>query len=205
MEHLPVWFIALTWLISLVLSLVVGSFLPAYFKKKGENLATHEDLDKLVKQMEATTEATKAIEARISDEVWNKQRQWELKRENIIQLIRGLSTSENALMELHSMYAAPVPTVQELLVIRLQERKTKTDQWNAANLALDEARVIVSLVAGKELAKAAWGNTDAIRLAGKTILDGDTSGRMPHLRIDGMIRFDPSPTAAWLGERFIAA
>jgi hypothetical protein len=38
----------------------VGSFLGAYVKRKGENLATHEDLDKLVKQVHAVT-TTKAI------------------------------------------------------------------------------------------------------------------------------------------------
>jgi len=35
-------------------------------KKKGENLATHEDLDKLVVQVRAVTTTTKEIEAKIS-------------------------------------------------------------------------------------------------------------------------------------------
>ena len=54
-----------------------GAFLSSYLKKKGENLATHEDLEKLVVQMEATTTATKAIEARISHGVWDQQQRWE--------------------------------------------------------------------------------------------------------------------------------
>jgi hypothetical protein len=168
MEHF------LTWFLSALGGAFVGSFVAGYLRKKGENLATHEDLDKLIVQMKATTEATKAIEARISDEVWNKQRQWELKREIIIQLIRSLSATENALMELYSIHAATLPNIQELIAVRLQERLSKTDLWNAANLELDNARVIAALVAGKDLSKAMFGATYAIRLAGKSILIGDT-------------------------------
>lgn len=38
----------------------VGAFIGSYLKKKGENLAIHEDIKKLVDQVKATTEATTA-------------------------------------------------------------------------------------------------------------------------------------------------
>ena len=41
-------------------------FFGAYFKRVGENLATHDDIDKLVKQVSAVTAATKQIEAKIA-------------------------------------------------------------------------------------------------------------------------------------------
>jgi hypothetical protein len=44
----------------------LGAYLGAYLKKKGENLATHEDIDKLVSQVSAVTAASKQIEARIT-------------------------------------------------------------------------------------------------------------------------------------------
>ncbi len=43
-----------------------AAYFGAYLKKKGENLATHEDIDKLVQQVSAITAATKHIEARIT-------------------------------------------------------------------------------------------------------------------------------------------
>jgi hypothetical protein len=43
-----------------------AAFFGAYLRKKGENLATHEDIDKLVKQVSAVTTATKQIEAKIT-------------------------------------------------------------------------------------------------------------------------------------------
>ena len=59
-------------LLSLVLTFVVarlGACLGAYLKKKGENVATREDIDGLVEQVSAVTRTTKAIEAQISHEV----------------------------------------------------------------------------------------------------------------------------------------
>ena len=53
MEHLVLW--ALTTLVSAF----IGSYLGAYLKKKGENLATHEDVNKLVQQVQAVTSATR--------------------------------------------------------------------------------------------------------------------------------------------------
>jgi hypothetical protein len=51
---------------ALIVPAAVGAYLGSYLKKKGENLATHEDIDKLVKQVSAVTVATKQIEARIN-------------------------------------------------------------------------------------------------------------------------------------------
>jgi hypothetical protein len=79
-----------------------GAYLGSYLKKKGENLATHEDLEKLVTQMTAVTTATKNIEARISDEVWQKQKRWEAKREAIFEVMRRLGELEAA----SAIYAA---------------------------------------------------------------------------------------------------
>jgi hypothetical protein len=72
-----------------VLSAGIGAYIGAYLKKKGENLATHEDLDKLVVELKATTETTKSIEARISNDLWVSQKGWELKRDILMQWFRS--------------------------------------------------------------------------------------------------------------------
>ena len=56
----------ITWGLTTLIGAFVGSYLGSYLKKKGENLATHEDLDKLVVQVRAVTTTTKEIEAKIS-------------------------------------------------------------------------------------------------------------------------------------------
>jgi hypothetical protein len=45
----------------------VGAYFGGYLKKKGVNLATHEDIDKVLDQVRAVTTTTKEIEAKISN------------------------------------------------------------------------------------------------------------------------------------------
>ncbi len=52
--------------LSFFLGAVFSPYLTGYATKKGEKLATHDDIDKLVDQVKAVTEATKKIEAEIS-------------------------------------------------------------------------------------------------------------------------------------------
>jgi hypothetical protein len=77
-----------------------GAYLGSYLKKKGENFATHEDIGKLVEQMKAVTHATKEIEAKISDDVWARQRRWELRRDIMLQAMDELTNMQGAMAAL---------------------------------------------------------------------------------------------------------
>ena len=87
----------IAWSLATLVSAFVGSYLAGYLRKKGENLATHEDLEKLVEQMKAVTLATKEIEANISDKVWNRQKHWELKRDAVYAVMQALGRADEAL------------------------------------------------------------------------------------------------------------
>ena len=89
-----------SWMGATIVSAFIGSYLSAYMKKKGENLATHEDIQKLVEQVQATTEATKAIEARISDDLWGRQRRWEIKRDTVFGMLKAIGQMNAALLVL---------------------------------------------------------------------------------------------------------
>ena len=52
--------------IGTLISAFVGSWLAGYLRKKGENLATHEDINKLVESVSAVTKVMKEIESKIS-------------------------------------------------------------------------------------------------------------------------------------------
>lgn len=62
-----------------------GGFFGAYFSKKGENLATKEDIAQI-------TRVTKDIEAKISNDVWTRQRNWDMRREAAFGLVKELGS-----------------------------------------------------------------------------------------------------------------
>lgn len=114
--------------LSTTVSAGAAAYFGAYLKKKAENLATHEDIQQLVAQVKATTEATKAIEGRISDEFWNKQRVWEMKRDLVIALLRNSVRMQEAVVELGA---------SERL---LRKHELSSVQQEAAQRNSDEAR-----------------------------------------------------------------
>jgi hypothetical protein len=61
----------------------VGAFLGAYLAQKGKNLATHADIDRLVR-------ATEEIKSQISGTLWIRQQRWDLQREVYVRLLEAL-------------------------------------------------------------------------------------------------------------------
>ena len=92
------------WLALTTIGAWFAAYCGSYFRTKGENLATHEDIDKLVDQVRAVTTATKEIEAKISNEVWDRQRQWELKREVLFEATKRLAELSDGLLGLNTLY-----------------------------------------------------------------------------------------------------
>jgi hypothetical protein len=87
----------MAWGLTTLVAAFIGSYLAGYLKQKGENLATHEDINKLVEQLEATTTATKSIEARFSNEVWDRQKRWEMTREISLEVLRTIGKASTDL------------------------------------------------------------------------------------------------------------
>ncbi|MGA3373709.1 MAG: hypothetical protein ABSC48_18325 [Terracidiphilus sp.] len=125
----------------------IGSYLGSYLKKKGENLATHEDLDKLVEQVAAVTQATKSIEAAISDDLWNKQKRWELKREVLFEAAKRLAEVDDALLCLNSVSKLD----HQQIASDWEEKKGNAQQrWLKASRVFQETKVLVGIVCEKE-------------------------------------------------------
>jgi hypothetical protein len=84
------------WLFT-VLCAGIGAYFGAYLKKSAENLATHEDFEKVLVELQETTRATKQIEAKISDEMWDRQQRWELRKELFLEMLRAVGSADTAL------------------------------------------------------------------------------------------------------------
>jgi hypothetical protein len=142
--------VVVLWLLTLLLGAFLG-YLASYMKKKGENLATHEDIDKLVDQMKAVTQATKEIEAKISGEVWDKQKQWEMKREVVFEAIKRLAQADEALLGHSSALKVELNNPQQDWT---QAKLEKSLKWSNASAALDESHLLVGVVCSREAKEA---------------------------------------------------
>ncbi len=148
---------------------LVGAVIGAYAKRKGENLATHEDLDKLVAQMAAVTETAENIKAAISDDLWDRQKQWEMRRDAVFEAVRTLGQLDNALLELHVAYS--VSTSRDDFVA--QNRLEKGDSFNTIGSNLDGARFLADAIVGRPLGKALSDCVFGMRMVAKDIMHGD--------------------------------
>ncbi len=131
-----------------------GSFLGAYLKKKGENLATREDINGLVAQVSAVTTATKEIESKITNEVWDRQKRWELKREVMIETTKKIAVVRTVLAHLCAVYTTEKAAKEQGRPERLEKRVEVGGEWTEAANELDQATALVALVCGPDVQKA---------------------------------------------------
>ena len=136
-------------LVTTLIGAWIGSFLGSYLKKKGENVATHEDIDKLVEQVAAVTKTTKEIESRISNEVWDRQRRWEVRKEALLELVKALADFFEASIGLDSaLHVQQVqPTGAENVVGKA------LDSHSQASRELRRAEAVATLVCGQPFRK----------------------------------------------------
>jgi hypothetical protein len=150
-------------ILSFLLGAVFRPYLTSYAGKKGENLATHEDINKLVDQVKAVTEATKKIEAEISSGVWDKQKRWEMKREVLFEAARKISEIDDAMLSnsivlkedraRQKEWETRTPLMEEQLTWR-QAKYERLMRWSKAASDFDVSRAFVLIVCSKEAAQA---------------------------------------------------
>jgi hypothetical protein len=122
------------------------AFFKGYGSKKGENLATHEDIQKLVDQVRAVTKATEEIKASISTEAWTRQ----LRKEACYDMLRQIPTMSEALALLvASCCGSPDDMSAEI-------------QFASSYKKYLESEIIVATVCGKNLQPARIALTGAI-------------------------------------------
>jgi hypothetical protein len=137
------------WALTTLISAFVGSFLAGYLKKKGENLATREDINELLKHVAAVTQTTKAIEAKISNDMWDRQARWSIKRDALFEVTRELASLMYALDWIHEVLFRIGYTTEPTQYN--PEQIKAFEFWNTALLSFRRARALAILVCGKDL------------------------------------------------------
>jgi hypothetical protein len=142
----------------LAITTVVGSwgasFLGAYLKKKGENLATQEDIKNLITQVSAVTTATKEIESKITGDLWDRQKRWELKREALFEMTKRIALAKSALQHLCAVYTTEKASKEKGKPERPEKRIEVGTEWTEAANELDQTTSLVALTCGQDVLKA---------------------------------------------------
>ena len=90
----------------ILIFLVVNVFKPfigSYSAKKGENLATKQDIAQL-------TRIAEGIRAEISDKVWDRQKQWELRRDAILKALDAFHDFESSIIDISATHRYALKT-----------------------------------------------------------------------------------------------
>ncbi|WP_058186695.1 hypothetical protein [Terracidiphilus gabretensis] len=96
----------------------IGGYFGAYLKQKGENLATKEDIAQI-------TRAQEEIKAKISDDIWDRQKQWELKRDVVFDVIRALADFDMAVNRFGDAFMTPTGVLTEDASLYLKGMRAK--------------------------------------------------------------------------------
>lgn len=132
------WFFGL----GVVVASSISSFLGAYFRRRGEDVAALKGIEKL-------TATVENIKAAISDDVWDRQKQWEMRRDAVSDAWRALRELETSLINLRSAFSRPIPDNEELKGSMLSMRYQAAAEFNACNTKYLHAKDFADWSSGK--------------------------------------------------------
>jgi hypothetical protein len=98
----------------------------------------------------AVTKATKEIEARISDEVWDRQKRWELKRDVLLEAAKRLAELDTALSTFASTLNVQPPQDIEGNKIWRQKFSERLQRCTNAFDAFDDTIVLAAVVSSAQ-------------------------------------------------------
>jgi hypothetical protein len=152
-----------------LLGVLVG-YLTGYANKKGENRAIHEDIGKLTDQVAAVTKTAKEIEAKISSDVWDRQKRWELKREVLFEVTRKAAQIEDTIRALNIVLTEKQEGEFDLIT----RRKEALARWLKVANDFDETKLLVTVVCGLETTHAVYDlNAAVINMAADLVKGED--------------------------------
>jgi uncharacterized membrane-anchored protein YjiN (DUF445 family) len=123
----------------------IAAYYGAYFKKRGEDEAIKENFAQVLSQTAETTKTTKGIETKLTSDVWDYQKRWELKRDVILAMVRTIAEAQDALHGFHST-----------LFVDGEETKSEVTQrrwrrWMKSTTKLEESKILTEVVCNQKI------------------------------------------------------
>jgi len=149
-----------------VVMYVFKPFFVSYSAKKGENLATKEDIAQITKVQEE-------IKAQISDNVWDRQRQWELRRDVVVDAVRALADLDGAVSEFYVAWSGSTGNLtKEAEAALIDMRIEAVKLFRRCSSSYQRAHTVADVAIGGELSRGISGYFQfALPLVGKMQTD----------------------------------
>jgi hypothetical protein len=146
----------------------LAAYFGAFIKTMAANDANNQNFEKVLEQMKTQTAEIENIKAAISDDVWDRQKQWEMRRDVVFEVLRSLGQYDNALLELCVAYSTSIEDVDSAMTSRLE----KGGNWNRIGANLDGTGFLVVAICGDTLYKALSAYLKGTRAVANDILNG---------------------------------
>jgi len=128
-----------------------GIYLSSYLKKKAEGLATKEDFADLKEQTAELTRTTKKIEAEINEDLWGRQKRWELRRDLLFETAKTTGVVKDALTTMHAIHMTDKRNAAKGKPIRVEKQTEAYAAFNKAAQELDQAFMLVAIACGDDV------------------------------------------------------
>ncbi len=166
-----------SWLLypGLFVASLVGAAAGAFFKRIGEDFAAQQSIQKL-------TATVENIKAAISDDVWDRQRQWEMRRDAVYDAWRALHELHTSLFNILSVFSHPIPNYgndEDLKNSLLSTRSQAADQFDACKTTYYHANNLARLVMGNEFPKLFCAYAKQAEQIANEIMNGNTGSFTP--------------------------
>jgi hypothetical protein len=179
-----------------VLLLGWGIYFKSYLTKKADNLATKEDFKDLKQQTSELRQATKEIEAKIDDQMWNRQRQWELKRDILVDVIKAMGEARNAQYGVIAAWTGAKSDSTEAAQNQWRIKKSETSElWRQAAGRLEGCRIMAAILGDPNINDTLRGYGNALRYAYKAITNNEPEEHFTQL-METLNQYDRETLAA---------
>jgi hypothetical protein len=120
-------------------------------KKKAEGLATKEDFKDLKEQTAELTRTTKKIEAEINQDLWDRQKRWELRRDVMFEAAKAAGAAKDALVAMHGIHMTDQQNAAQGKPIRSDKEGEAYAAFNKAADELHQAFMLVAIACGDDV------------------------------------------------------
>jgi hypothetical protein len=148
MEQWMFWVALAAFIIVNAAAIMLAGFFKSYGEKKGENLATHEDIEGLANQVRVMTKVTEDIKAQVS----NEQREWNFKKDLLRKVTGQIAELQRQSIAVVRLTRSALNAVAERDRMKINEARADAVQnFNDGLAAFSTTKMLMDVMFSREV------------------------------------------------------